>query len=272
MSPWSVLTRVCATLAALVLALGLGAATPAQAAPATADVSAAAAQNVRVLTYNLDFNRTNRENVRNDLGAMLDRSDVLLLQEAKTFSIQALVDELGRGGEFAVRQDLSSSAKMGSAIVIRKAVTSSIGSLNLILGVDEPFGCSLQTRYIARVQLTTTNGTVLNVASAHFPPGYCPESTYTRMMDNTVQVLQNNYGTMILGADWNKSLRTNPNNIFGRTDNRYRFRSPVACSGSSDRCIDGLVFATRFGATDAVIYNGGSDHDAIGSTFSVTPV
>lgn len=272
MSPWSVLTRVCATLAAVVLTLGLGAVAPARAVAPDTTAAVAAAQDLRVTTYNLNFGRTDRENVRNDLGAMMAASDVLLLQEAKTFSIQALVDELGLGGQFAVRQSLASDAEQGSAIVIRRSAVSDIGALQLVFGVGEPFGCSMLTRYIAKVRLVTTNGTVVNVASAHFPPGYCSADAYERMMANTVQLLQNNYGSMILGADWNKTLRSNPNNLFGRTDNRYRFRSPEICGDQDKPCIDGMVFATRFDATNAVIIEGGSDHDAIKATYSVNPL
>lgn len=261
------LTRLVGAVAALSVAVPLAATTaPALAAPVAPATSyaAAPAQQVRVVTANINFGLSPKT-VRKDLARIRSNADVILVQEARDVRLRKLVPRDG----WAVKQRTSSPAKRGSAVLVRRSIATSIGSLSLVRGVGaspcedidgdgRPDG--IGTRYIARVNIGLVNGRTLKVASLHMPPKRCWGSVYDRMADNVVRMVKNTRGKLVLGADWNKIVRNDPNDINGRTG--LKIRAP--------RGLDGFYVRSSIPTTRArPLFDTHSDHDPVRMTITV---
>ena len=262
------LVRLAGVAAALSVALPLAgtATSPVLAAPAAPATSyaAAPAQQVRVVTANVDFGLSARK-VRKDLARIRPQADVILVQEARDVRLRKLVPRKG----WAVKQRTSSPARRGSAVLVRRSIATSIGGLSLVRGVGaspcddidndgKPDG--INTRYIARVDIGLVNGTTLKVASLHMPPPRCWGSVYNRMADSVVRMTRNTRGRLVLGADWNKIVRNDPNDINGRTG--LKIRAP--------RGFDGFYVRSSIPTTRAkALFDTRSDHDPVRMTITL---
>ncbi|NVJ03799.1 endonuclease/exonuclease/phosphatase family protein [Myxococcus sp. AM001] len=195
---------------AVMVASGAAWARVEQAAPQ----SLAVAQ-LRVVTANLDFHRA--EAARRDWNTIGPEADIVFVQEAKYVRMREIL-----GDGWAVRQDTSSEDRQGSAVIIRKSAVKSIGELQLVKGVDASAcpGGGIMTRWIARVDVQLHNNRWIRVASLHMPPDRCQTglaSPYARMADSVVAFANRSDRLLVLGADWNKVVDSDPNEIGART-------------------------------------------------------
>ncbi len=186
-----------------------------QASAASDQASAAANLQVRVVTANLDFRGA--DYVKKAWAVVGPNADIVFVQEAKFVVLRQVL-----GLHWVVRQDTSSEDRQGSAVVIRRSITKEVGSLELVKGVDGghcPDG-GILTRWIAKVPVQLSNGRWIRVASLHMPPPRCqtgPGGRYATMADNVVSFVRRTDRLTVLGADWNKIVDDDPNDIGQRT-------------------------------------------------------
>ncbi|TDO59022.1 hypothetical protein EV651_109297 [Kribbella sp. VKM Ac-2571] len=203
--------------------------------------SAASAVQLRFVTANVDFGapETTPAKWRN---LIAPNADVVFLQEAKNLRLADFVDTstwIIRHGTVANEND--SEDRLGSAVLIRRSVATDVDDWDLVKGVDAspcPDG-GIMTRWIAKLKIKLTNGRWVRIASLHMPPGRCqtgPGSPYDVMSGNVVDFVQRTDMFTVLGADWNKTVDADPNDI-GK-------RSGLEPNGpdSGDR-IDGFMYS-----------------------------
>lgn len=180
---------------------------------------AATTQNVRLVTVNVDFTASSAQ-VRADFAKYSPYADIILMQEAKNVDLHSLIDTT----VWVVRQAGGhGSAEAGSAIVVRRSAARQVTNFRLRKGVDA--GCGLQTRYIAIVDVQLANGSWIYPASAHLPPKRCWGPHYDAMATVVVDVLRTFPRRLVIGADWNKVVANDPNNISARTGGQHVPRS-----------------------------------------------
>ncbi|RKG75822.1 endonuclease/exonuclease/phosphatase family protein [Corallococcus exercitus] len=243
----------------VIAASGVALASVRSAAPA----AAVASESLRVVTANLAFRGPDA--VRQDWQVIGPEADIVFVQEAKNVRLR---DILGDG--WAVRQDTSSDDRQGSAVVIRKSAVKSIDDLVLVKGTDASDcgtqGDGIMTRWIARVDVQLNNGRWIRAASLHMPPERCqngPGSPYAVMADNVVAFAKRSDRMLVLGADWNKVVDDDPNDIGARTG--LKPRGP-----DSGLRIDGFYIAPDMSNANLHhLAQTGSDHRPVQTTVGV---
>ncbi|MDC0712204.1 endonuclease/exonuclease/phosphatase family protein [Stigmatella sp. ncwal1] len=225
--------------------------------------SATANEQLRVVTANLAFRGPDA--VRNDWNTIGPEADIVFVQEAKNVRLRDIL-----GDAWAVRQDTSSEDRQGSAVVIRKSAVKSVGDLQLVKGTDasdcnSPEG-GIMTRWIARVDVQLNNNRWLRATSLHMPPARCQNglgSPYAVMADNVVAFAKRSEPLLVLGADWNKVVDSDPNEIGSRTS--LKPRGPD--TGSR---IDGFYVSPAINTADLhPLPQTGSDHRPVKMTIGV---
>lgn len=224
---------------------------------------AAANEWLRVVTANLAFRGPDA--VRNDWATFGPEADIVFVQEAKNVRLR---DILGSG--WIVRQDTSSEDRQGSAVVIRQSAVKAVGELVLVKGVDandcnSPEG-GIMTRWIAQVDVQLGNGRWIRAASLHLPPARCQNglgSPYAVMADNVVAFAKRSGRMLVLGADWNKVVDDDPNEIGARTG--LKPRGP-----DTGGRIDGFYVAPEISTNDLHhLPRTGSDHQPVQMSIGV---
>ncbi|MFT7839793.1 endonuclease/exonuclease/phosphatase family protein [Saccharothrix sp. BKS2] len=226
------------TAVAALVASGLTAFAP------SAPASAAGAVQLRFVTANINFDADQsvvRDKWRN---LIAPNADVVFLQEAKNVRLSDFVETstwIIRHGTSAAEDD--SEDKLGSALLIRRAVATEVADYGLVKGVDAspcPRG-GIMTRWLAKIKVKLTNGRWIRVASLHMPPLRCqtgPGGPYDRMADSVVAFADLTDMPTVLGADWNKVVDDDPNAI-GR-------RSGLEPNGPDlGERIDGFMYSPR---------------------------
>ncbi|MFF3868059.1 endonuclease/exonuclease/phosphatase family protein [Micromonospora sp. NPDC001898] len=214
--------------------------------------ASAAAMELRVVTANLAFRQA--PGVRQDWTKIGPYADIVFFQEAKNVR---LADVLGDG--WIVRQDTSAEDRQGSAVAIRRALAAEIVDFELVKGTDGAScgGEPIMTRWITKLRLRLTNGRPVRLASLHMPPPRCqsgPGSPYAVMADNVVEFANRSDVLTILGADWNKIVDQDPNEIGARTG--LKPRGP-----NSGLRIDGFYVSPAITTRDVRhLEQTGSDH------------
>ncbi len=219
---------------------------------------AMAAESLRVVTANLAFRGPDA--VNNDWRTIGPEADIVFVQEAKNVNLRNILSD-----GWIVRQDVSSDDRQGSAVVIRRSKVQAVGELVLVKGTDaDP--CGIMTRWIARVDVQLLNGRWIRVASLHMPPARCQTglgSPYAVMADNVVAFANRSDRLLVLGADWNKVVDDDPNEIGARTG--LKPRGP-----DSGQRIDGFYVSPSIGTNDLHhLPQTGSDHRPVKMTISV---
>jgi endonuclease/exonuclease/phosphatase family metal-dependent hydrolase len=227
-------------------------------------VGTAASEPLRVVTANLAFRGPAA--VRDDWATIGPNADIVFVQEAKNVRLR---DILGEG--WAVRQDTSSEDRQGSAVVIRKSAVKSIGDLALVKGTpssdcnNAPEG-GIMTRWIARVDVQLNNGRWIRAASLHMPPLRCQYglgSPYAVMADAVVDFAKRSDRLLVLGADWNKVVDEDPNEIGARAG--LNPRGPDV-----GQRIDGFYVSPAIATRDLhPLAETGSDHRPVQMTVEV---
>lgn len=198
--------------------------------PSAVAAAPAEPQRVRVVSANINFALD-----ATTVGQRFDNysrfADIVLFQEAKEVNLktEAGIDRT----EWIVLQETGreprGSDRWGSAIAIRSDILRApvgMSDFRLTLGTTNDgggAGCSLQTRWIAHVPLTLKNGAELRPASLHLPPPVCQSGTdgpYERMIASAVQLSNAHPNRLLLGGDFNKVVRSDPNNLGARADGR----------------------------------------------------
>lgn len=234
-------------------------------AAAAPSASAADPQRVRIVTANVDFN-ADKDVVMDRFRVYSENADVVLLQEAKYIDMHW---RLRNDGQWIVRQDLSSDAKQGSAVIVRRSIVdkaSDVGALDLRLGTDSD-ECDTLPRYIAHVSIALKNGGVIRPASAHLPPPRCqtgPGSDYDEMIDSIAAMSANHPSRLIVGGDWNKPVNSDPNGLKAKTDGRL---VPRGLGDGIDGFYKPQALTMPWGVTDAGLASAG--HRAIKMTVDV---
>ncbi len=189
----------------------------------TSPAAAAEAVQLRFVTANVDFAAPQsavREKWEN---LIAPNADVVFLQEAKSVRLSDFVNTSNwiiRHGTTAAEDDPED--KLGSALLIRRSVAAEVADYGLVKGVDAspcPDG-GIMTRWLAKLRVRLTNGRWLRVAALHMPPPRCQTgsgSPYDRMADNVVAFANGGDTATVLGADWNKTVDADPNDIGRRT-------------------------------------------------------
>ena len=207
--------------------------------------SAATAVQLRVVTANVDFAHP-EDTPGKWRNLIAPNADIVFLQEAKNLKLANFVDTstwIIRHGTVADEND--SDDRLGSAVLIRRSVATDVDDWDLVKGVDAspcPDG-GIMTRWIAKIKVKLTNGRWVRVAALHMPPPRCqtgPGSPYDRMSDNVVDFVKRTDMFTILGADWNKTVDADPNDI--------GHRSGLEPNGpdTGDR-IDGFMYSPTLG-------------------------
>jgi hypothetical protein len=225
--------------------------------------AAAASATLRVVTANLAFRGPDA--VRKDWDTIGPEADIVFVQEAKNVRLR---DILGDG--WAVRQDTSSEDKQGSAVVVRKSMAKSVGDLVLVKGTDASScgapGEGIMTRWIARVDVQLNNDRWIRASALHMPPPRCqngPGSPYAVMADNVVAFVKRGGPLPILGADWNKVVDDDPNEIGARTGMKPR-------GPDSGLRIDGFYIASAMSSANLrFLPQTGSDHRPVAMNVQV---
>lgn len=227
----------------------------------TAPAHAAAVQ-VRLVTANLDFNISQAKVAADWKNEIAPNADIVFLQEAKNVKLASFVDT----STWIVRQDTSSSDRAGSALVIRRSAVKSISDYGLVEGVAASScpGGGIETRWISKAQVRLTNGRLIRIASLHMPPGRCqtgPSGPYNRMAGNVVAFAKRTDMPTLLGADWNKVVDADPNDIGKQTG--LKPYGPNSASGDATR-IDGFYASKAFSATGLKhLADDNSDHNPV---------
>ena len=191
----------------LAVLLGVLLVSPAPASAARADL--------KVMTANVEFGPRSEQRVKELFRTSAARADVVLLQEARDVR---LTREL-TGPGWAIRQDRSTKATRGTAVVVRQGTVRRIGPL-ILTPAGQAHPCGVANRSIASVRLVLENGTAVRAASVHMPPGRCaqPGEPYDAMADNVVAFANHVPAPLILGGDWNKVVDRDPNGIARRSN------------------------------------------------------
>jgi hypothetical protein len=243
--------------AALAVVAASGAAI-ASVGPAPSQASLLAPAELRVVTANVAFRGD--AGVRSDWNIIGPEADIVFVQEAKNVNLRNIL-----GDGWIVRQDVSSDDRQGSAVVIRRSMVNAVGELVLVKGTDSD-PCGIMTRWISRVDVQLLNGRWIRAASLHMPPGRChtgPGGPYDIMADNVVAFANRSDKLMVLGADWNKIVDDDPNQIGARTGLR-----PYG-PDFGDR-IDGFYLSPAIGGRDLhKLPQTGSDHLPVKMTITV---
>lgn len=244
--------------AALAMLVASGAAVASVQQAPSRETSLLASAELRVVTANLAFRGD--AGVRSDWNTIGPEADIVFVQEAKNVNLRNIL-----GDGWIVRQDTSSEDRQGSAVVIRRSAVQSAADLVLVKGTDN-HSCGIMTRWIARVDVQLLNGRWVRLASLHMPPARCqtgPGGPYDTMADSVVAFANRSDKLMVLGADWNKVVDEDPNNIGGRTG--LKPRGPDA-----GQRIDGFYVSQAIGTRDLHhLPQTGSDHRPVKMTITV---
>ena len=255
------MTKRIATLAgaALAMLVASGAAVASVQQTPSPETSLLAPAELRVVTANLAFR--GNDAVRNDWNTIGPAADIVFLQEAKNANLRNIL-----GDNWIVRQDTSSEDRQGSAVVIRRSAVMSVADLALVKGTDA-HPCGIMTRWIARVDVQLLNGRWVRLASLHMPPARCqtgPGGPYDTMADSVVAFANRSDKLMVLGADWNKVVDADPNDIGARTG--LKPRGPDAGAGR----IDGFYVSQAISTRDLhYLASTGSDHRPVQMSITV---
>ena len=179
----------------------------------------AAAVQLRFVTFNVNFNNSQPQ-VRADWeDVVAPHADIVFFQEAKNVRLADFINT----NIWLVRQNVANDAEAGSALAVRRSAITDFEGWDLVKGVDAsncPGDPDILTRWIAKMGVKVSNGRLVRIASLHMPPGNCqtgPGSPYDRMSDNIVQFVRGGDRLTVLGADWNKIVDQDPNDIGKRT-------------------------------------------------------
>lgn len=228
-----------------------------QSAPSR-ETSLLAPAELRVVTANLAFR--GEAGVRSDWETIGPEADIVFVQEAKNVNLRNILSDA-----WIVRQDVSSDDRAGSGVVIRRSAIQAVGDWGLVLGTDSD-PCGIMTRWITRVDVQLHNDRWIRVASLHMPPARCqtgPGGPYDVMADNVVAFANRSDRLLVLGADWNKVVDEDPNNIGGRTG--LKPRGPDA-----GQRIDGFYVSQAIATRDLHhLPQTGSDHRPVKMTLTV---
>jgi endonuclease/exonuclease/phosphatase (EEP) superfamily protein YafD len=178
-----------------------------------------------------------------------------------------------------VRHNTSSPATRGTAIAVRRSAASYVGKLRLVRAtgsvtckrLSNGRSGNIGTRYMALVDVRLSNGQKVNLISVHMPPKRCWGTTYDQMATKVVSEINSarkRPGRVIVGGDWNKVVRNNPNNIKGRTG--LVPRGP-AVDGTNQPGIDGFFVPKGLSVSGLrSLARHRSDHRAVQLTVTIT--
>ncbi|MGL4339280.1 MAG: endonuclease/exonuclease/phosphatase family protein [Rhodoglobus sp.] len=194
----------------------------------TVEANAATSHDVRIVTANVDFGVSD-STVKERFRDYSRHADIVLIQEAKNVNLHRLLDS----DNWIVRQRVGSgNEQQGSAVVVRRSLVehrSDVSDLDLTLGTNGN-ECRIMARYIATATVKLAQGGLLRVASVHLPPrNDCqtgPGSDYDEMIKSIARLSDRFPHRLVIGGDWNKIVRSDPNELSRQADNRIVPRGP----------------------------------------------
>jgi endonuclease/exonuclease/phosphatase (EEP) superfamily protein YafD len=197
--------------------------------------ASAARTEIKVMSANVKFGKGSAKRVKRLFNHAAERADIVFLQEARDVKVTKRLT----GPGWAIRQDKSTPATRGAAVVIRKASVKRFGKLILTPAV-QGHPCGLGDRFIASVPVLLDNGTRVRATSLHMPPRRCdtPGGPYSRMAQNVVAFANRVDVPLLIGGDWNKVVDQDPNGIAARSS-----LMPRGMNGGSR--IDGFLIERR---------------------------
>jgi len=167
--------------------------------------------NVRFVTFNIDFNKSNAVN-RADVLLVEPKADIMMFQEAKFRTIDNYL-----GPEWTVYQvTTEGDAKRGSALAWRNSFVSLYLASGLELGVPKGSSTNILDRWIAWADLQLTNGQIIRIMSLHMPPKANIE-LQPPMATNIVNFVNRTPYPVVVGGDWNYTVNNDIYDIEGRT-------------------------------------------------------
>jgi len=219
-----------------------------EAAAPVPEAAAAAPVTLRFMTANVDFEEA-QEVVEKKLNAVIDKGDpdIVFLQEAKVVKLADFVDTsvwIIRHGTEPGEAD--SSDRLGSAVLIRRSAVTAVKDFGLVKGTpgQSTKNCKFETRWIAKLKVKVANGRWVRIASLHMPPARCQTGSkgpYVRMAASVVSFVKRSGMLTVLGADWNKNVDADPNNI-GK-------KSGLTANGLDEGdVIDGFMYSPKLGS------------------------
>lgn len=167
----------------------------------------AAASQLRLVTFNVDFNN-NATQIDADIQAVKPQADIIFFQETKWVNIANSFP----GTAWDVYQVTNQGdAKKGSALAIRRSARVALVNTGLVLGVDSN-GEDMLDRYIAWADVKLNNNLVIRVMSLHMPP---QRFRYLQpiMADNMASFIAGSPYPAVVGADWNFIVTNDPHGI-----------------------------------------------------------
>jgi endonuclease/exonuclease/phosphatase family metal-dependent hydrolase len=207
---------------ALCLAAALVATTPASTAPASAAPAGAASATagpprVRVVTFNV-FQDLDAAQHRRDWVSLRTHADVVLLQETAGFRVSDMV----RSRRWKVFQAAGDRGE--SAVVVRRSAVRSAGRLLVrhVLSAQDCAGAGIGPRFLVSARLVLRGGAHLRVASTHLPHAGCSDAVYHRMTRHLRSWVRHHRQPLVIGADWNRRVRSDPGRLGATTRLRPR--------------------------------------------------
>jgi endonuclease/exonuclease/phosphatase family metal-dependent hydrolase len=167
---------------------------------------------LRVVTFNVFQDLGAREH-RRDWKSLRKRADVVLLQETAGFRVSDMV----RSPRWKVFQ--ADVDRGESAVVVRRAAVRSAGRplVRRLLPAQDCAGAGIGPRFLVSAQLILRNGARLRVASTHLPHAGCSGAVYHRMTRHLRAWVRHHRERLVIGADWNRRVRSDPGELAEKT-------------------------------------------------------
>lgn len=167
---------------------------------------------LRVVTFNV-FQDLGTTQHRQDWLALRHRADVVLLQETAGFRVADMV----RSRRWKVFQAGGDAGE--SAVVVRRSAVRSAGGLLVrrVLSAQECAGAGIGPRYLVSARLVLRVGATLRIASTHLPHAGCSDAVYHRMTTHVRAWVRHHRERLLIGADWNRRVRSDPGRLGATT-------------------------------------------------------
>jgi len=172
---------------------------------------------LRVVTLNV-FQDLDAAQHRHDWKRLRSRADVVLLQETAGFRSADMV----RSRRWKVFQAAGDRGE--SAVVVRRAAVRSAGGLQVrrMVSGHDCAGAAIGPRFVVSARLVLDDGSHLRVASTHLPHAGCSDAVYHRMTRHLRTWVRHHRQPLVLGADWNRRVRSDPGGLGASTRLRPR--------------------------------------------------
>src|SRR3954447_16495945 len=172
---------------------------------------------LRVVTFNV-FQDLDAGRHRHDWKRLRTHADVVLLHETARFRVSDMVRSRG----WKVFQAAGDRGE--SAVVVRRAAVRSAGRplVRRMVSAHDCAGAAIGPRFLVSARLVLRNGSHLRVASTHLPHAGCSDAGSHRITPHLRSWVLTPRLRLVIGADWNRRVRSDPGGLGASTRLRPR--------------------------------------------------